>query len=108
VDRGGQHRVGPNEASLDQERNFEVGESSALADASTLAVHGHAAAHHQVHRWQLRGCELPPGPGRAPARRVGRRFTFEECPDPVADLLLGALDCPGVLLWLGSQSAHTS
>jgi hypothetical protein len=49
VDRGGQHRVGPNHASLNQEGNLEVGESSALADASTLAVHGHAAADHQVH-----------------------------------------------------------
>jgi hypothetical protein len=30
VDRGGQHRVGPNHASLNQEGNLEVGESSAL------------------------------------------------------------------------------
>jgi hypothetical protein len=63
VDRGGQHRVWPNHPSLNQERDLEVGEASALADASTLAVHGHAAADDQVHRWQLRGCHLPPGLG---------------------------------------------
>jgi hypothetical protein len=44
VDRGGQYRVWPNDAGLDEEGDFEVGESSALADASALAVHGHAAA----------------------------------------------------------------
>jgi hypothetical protein len=38
VDRGGQHRVWPKHASLDQEGYFEVGEASALADASALAV----------------------------------------------------------------------
>src|SRR3712207_3854602 len=65
VDRGGQDRVGPDHASLDQEGNFEVGESSALADASALAVHGHAAADDQVYRWQLSGCDLAPGLGRA-------------------------------------------
>ena len=65
VDRGGQDRVRPNYASLDQEGNLEVGESSALADAGTLAVDGHAAADDQVHRWQLGGCDLAPGLGRA-------------------------------------------
>jgi hypothetical protein len=48
VDRGGQDRVGPDHASLDEEGDLEVGESSALADASALAVHGHAAAYHSV------------------------------------------------------------
>src|SRR5215217_6547760 len=38
VHRGGQHRVWPNHAGLHQEGNFQVGESSTLADASTLAV----------------------------------------------------------------------
>src|SRR6266545_3912836 len=65
VNRSGQHRIWPNHASLDQEGNLEVGESPALADASTLAVHGHAAADDQVHRWQLAGCDLPSGLGRA-------------------------------------------
>ena len=41
-------------------------------------------------------------------RRLGRPFTFKERPEPVADLLLGALDHPGVLLGLGSQLIHTS
>jgi hypothetical protein len=65
VNRGGQHCVWPNHASLHQEGNFQVGESSALADASALAVHGHAATDNQVHRWHLAGGDLPPGLGRA-------------------------------------------
>jgi hypothetical protein len=65
VNRRGQHRVWSNHARLDQEGDLEVGEASALADASTLAVHGHAAADDQVHRWQLAGSDLPPGFGRA-------------------------------------------
>jgi hypothetical protein len=36
-----------------------------LADARTLAVHGHAAADDQVYRWQLGGCDLPPDLGGA-------------------------------------------
>ena len=48
VDGGGQDRVWPKHAGLDQEGDLEVGESSALADASALAVHGHAAADDQV------------------------------------------------------------
>ena len=59
VDRGGQHRVWPDHAGLDEEGDFEVGEASALADTSTLAVHGHAAADDQVHRWQFRRRDLP-------------------------------------------------
>jgi len=35
-------------------------------------------------------------------------LTFEEIPDPVADLLLGAVDRSGVLLGLGSQLVDTS
>src|SRR5512133_1363205 len=65
VNRGGQHRVWPTHASLHQEGNFQVGESSALADANALAVHGHAAADDQVHRWQLPGRDLPASLGRA-------------------------------------------
>jgi hypothetical protein len=65
VNRGSQHRIWPKHASLNQERNLKVRESSALADASTLAVHRHAAADHQVHRWQLRGCDLPSSLGCA-------------------------------------------
>jgi hypothetical protein len=65
VDRGGQHRVWPNHARLDQEGNFEIGESSALADTSALAVDGHAAADDQVHRRELLGCDLAPHLGRA-------------------------------------------
>jgi hypothetical protein len=40
-----------------------------------------------------------------PARRLGRPFALEKRPDPVADLLLGALDGPGVVLGLGGQVA---
>src|SRR5215216_6216867 len=65
VDRSGQDCVWPEHASLDQEGNLEVGESSALADASALAVHSDAAADDQVHRWQLAGGDLAPRPGRA-------------------------------------------
>jgi hypothetical protein len=43
-----------------------------------------------------------------PARGLGRPLPLKERPDPVADLLLGALDCPGVLRWLGGQLIHTS
>src|SRR4029450_8716152 len=43
-----QYRVWPKHAGLDQEGNFQVGESSALADACALAVHGYAAADDQV------------------------------------------------------------
>jgi len=43
-----------------------------------------------------------------PARRFGGRFALKERPDPVADLLLGVLDRPWVLLGLGSQVVHTS
>jgi hypothetical protein len=65
--------------------------------------------------WQ--GCELVGGGlsaeevGDLPdhlARLLGRRFTFKERPDPVADLLFGALDRPWVLLGLGGQVVHTS
>jgi hypothetical protein len=42
------------------------------------------------------------------ARGLGRLFTLEECPDPVADLLLGALNRSGVLLGLDGQLIHTS
>jgi hypothetical protein len=61
-------------------------------------------------RWE--GCELVGGGLGAeevgdladhPARRLGRRFTLQESPDPVADLLLGALVRFGVLLGLGGQ-----
>jgi hypothetical protein len=38
-----------------------------------------------------------------PARRLGCSFSLEECPDSVADLLLGALDRSGVMVSLGSQ-----
>jgi hypothetical protein len=65
VDRGGQDRVWPKHVGLDQEGNLEVGESSALADASAFTVHGHAAADDQVHRWQLSRCNLPSGLGHA-------------------------------------------
>jgi hypothetical protein len=47
VDRGDDHRVWPNHASINQEGDLEVGEASTLADASTPAVHGHAAADDQ-------------------------------------------------------------
>jgi hypothetical protein len=50
VHRGGQHRVWASYTGLDQESYLEVGEASALADASALAVHGHAATDDQVHR----------------------------------------------------------
>jgi hypothetical protein len=42
------------------------------------------------------------------ARRLGRPLTLKERPDPVTNLLLGALDRPWVLLGLGSQVVHTS
>jgi hypothetical protein len=65
VHRGGQHRVRPKHASLDQEGNLQVGESSALTNASTVAVDGDAAADDQVHRWQFGGGDLSSGLGRA-------------------------------------------
>jgi hypothetical protein len=40
-------------------------------------------------------------------RWLGRPFTLQQRPNPVADLLLGALDRSGVLLWLGAQLIHT-
>jgi len=66
-------------------------------------------------RWQ--GCELAGGASAPrkvrdladhPSESLGRPFTLEEPPDPVADLLLGALDRPGVGLWPGCQWVHTS
>jgi hypothetical protein len=44
VDRGSQHGVRPNHPSLNQEGNLQVGESSALADASALAPRSRSAA----------------------------------------------------------------
>ena len=69
VDRGGQHRVWANHAGLDQEGHLEVCESSALTDARTLAVPGHAAADDQLYRRQLCGCDLA---GLGPALLGGR------------------------------------
>jgi hypothetical protein len=63
---------------------------------------------------QLRRPELPTSAEEVrdladhPARGLGCPFALEERPDPVADLLLGALDRSGVLRWLGGQLVHTS
>jgi hypothetical protein len=43
-----------------------------------------------------------------PVWGLGRLFMLEERPDPVAELLLGALDRSRVLFWLGGQFVHTS
>jgi hypothetical protein len=45
--------------------NSRVREASPLADLGTLAVDGHAAAHHQVHGVQLGHTNPPEGPRRA-------------------------------------------
>jgi hypothetical protein len=42
------------------------------------------------------------------ARRLGCRFILEERPNAVTHVLLGTLDCPCVLLGLGSQVILTS
>jgi hypothetical protein len=47
-------------------------------------------------------------PPSHPASGLGRPSTLQERPDPVADLLLGTLDHPWVVLGLGSQLIHTS
>jgi hypothetical protein len=66
-------------------------------------------------RWQRReliggglGTEEVRDLAGRPARWLDRPFSLEECPDPVADLLLGALDRSGVLLRLGGQLVHPS
>jgi hypothetical protein len=62
---GGQHRLGPKQAGLDEEGNLQVGEAPALADSHSLAVDHHAAADDEIDRPQFADRNLPRGFGRS-------------------------------------------
>jgi len=66
VDGGGHHGLGVDQASLDQQRELQVREATTLTHPGALAVHGHAAADHQVHGLQL--AQRQSAARRAPSR----------------------------------------
>ena len=66
VDGGGHHGLGADQASLDQQRELQVREATTLTHPGALAVHGHAAADHQVHGLQL--AQRQSAARRAPSR----------------------------------------
>ena len=53
VDGGGHHGLGADQASLDQQANSRSEKPLPLTQPGALAVHGHAAADHQVHGLQF-------------------------------------------------------